>query len=335
VKTSNPTEPLRLHFQSNPRAPEVFQMTSERYEAAAARHPDVAGRVVSSIATDFEDFDARLREVDVLVGWRFPKEDLARRAPRLKWIHIWGAGVEHLLPLDWLPRGVALTNNSGVHAPKAGEYMVMAILMLNNCIPTLVTSQHHAHWNEIFSTCVAGKTIAVIGVGQMGGTAAERAKSLGMRVLGVRRNARPHRHVDEMFGPDELDRILPRADFVLVTVPLTPETQNMIGRWELDLLQSHVGLINLGRAQVVDYRALIEKLEKNELSGAILDVFDPEPLPSESPLWTTPNLIITPHVASDDWDAYMPRTLDLVFDNIRRYFAGRPLKNKVRRRLGY
>jgi phosphoglycerate dehydrogenase-like enzyme len=313
----------------------VFQMTPERYEAAAERHGDVAGRVEASIATDFEGFDALIREADVLVGWRFPRENLAQRAPKLKWIHIWGAGVEHLLPLDWLPRGVALTNNSGVHAPKAGEYMLMAILMLNNRIPTLVTSQHRAQWNEIFSTRMAGKTLAVIGVGHMGGTAAQRAKELGMRVLGVRRSARPHRYVDEMFGPDELDRVLPRADFVLVTTPLTRETRNLIGRRELDTMKRDAGLINLGRAQVVDYEALAEKLERGEIGGAILDVFDPEPLPPDSPLWKTPNLIITPHVASDDWDAYMPRTLDLVFDNLRRYFDGRPLKNRVRRRLEY
>jgi phosphoglycerate dehydrogenase-like enzyme len=313
----------------------VFQMTPERYEAAAERHADVADRVEASIATDFEGFDALIRDVDVLVGWRFPRENLAQRAPKLKWIHIWGAGVEHLLPLDWLPRGVALTNNSGVHAPKAGEYMLMAILMLNNRIPALVTSQHRAQWNEIFSTCVAGKTLGVIGVGHMGGTAAQRAKELGMRVLGVRRNARPHRYVDEMFGPDELDRVLPRADFVLVTTPLTRETRHLMGRRELGLMQPHAGLINLGRARVVDYEALAEKLERGEIGGAILDVFDPEPLPPDSPLWKTPNLIITPHVASDDWDAYMPRTLDLVFDNIRRYFDGRPLKNKVRRHLEY
>jgi phosphoglycerate dehydrogenase-like enzyme len=313
----------------------VFQMTPERYESAAERHGDVADRVAWSIATDFENFDALIREVDVLVGWRFPKEDLAQRAPKLKWIHIWGAGVEHLLPLDWLPRGVALTNNSGVHAPKAGEYMLMAILMLNNRIPALITSQHRAQWDEIFSTCMAGKTLVVIGVGQMGGTAARRAKELGMRVLGVRRNARPHRYVDEMFGPDELDRVLPRADFVLVTTPLTRETRNLIGRRELGYMKRDAGLINLGRAQVVDYEALAEKLERGEIGGAILDVFEPEPLPSDSPLWETPNLIITPHVASDDWDAYMPRTLDLVFENIRRCLDGRPLKNKVRRHLEY
>jgi len=329
------TGKLRVHFKTNPQAPGVFQMTRERYEAAARRHADVASRVDWSIGSGDENFNSVIGEIDVFVGWQFPLENLAQRAPKLKWIHIWGAGIEHLLPLDWLPRGVALINNSGVHAPKAGEFMVMAILMLNNRIPTLVTSQHQAHWNEIFSTCVADKTLVIIGVGQMGGTAARRAKELGMRVVGVRRSGHPRRYVDEMYVPGELDKVLPQADFVLISIPLTRETENLIGRRELDLMKPQAGLINLSRAQVVDYDALAEKLHKGELSGAVLDVFDPEPLPSESPLWKTPNLIITPHVASDDWDQYMPLTLDLFFNNIRRFFAGRPLLNRVRRRLEY
>lgn len=313
----------------------VFQMTTERYEAAAERHKDVAAQVNATIGTDRDGFFTVMKEVDVLVGWRFPRENVGMYAPRLKWIHIWGAGVEHLLPLDWLPRDVVLTNNSGVHAPKAREYVTMALLMLNNRVPALVTNQQRAEWNEIFSTCIAGKTLAVVGVGHMGGTAAKAAKALGMRVLGVRRTRRPHRYVDDMFGVDELEKVLPRADFVIVTTPLTSETMNLIGRKELGSMKPQAGLINLARAQVVDYKALVEKLRGGGLSGAVLDVFDPEPLPSSSPLWRTPNLIMTPHVASDDWDEYMPRTLDLVFENLRRLLAGKPLKNRVRRSLGY
>lgn len=310
-------------------------MTMERYEAAARRHEDVAAHVKASIGTDRDAFFTVMREVEVLVGWRFPRENVDKYAPCLRWIHIWGAGVEHLLPLDWLPRNIVLTNNSGVHAQKAGEYFTMALLMLNNRIPALVTHQQRAEWNEIFSTSIAGKTLAVIGVGHMGGAAAKRAKELGMHVLGVRRTRRPHRSVDEMFGVDELEKVLPRADFIVVTTPLTHETLNLIGRKELESMKSQAGLINLARAQVVDYEALAEKLRGGELSGAILDVFDPEPLPSSSPLWKTPNLIMTPHVASDDWDEYMPRTLDIVFENIRRLLTGKPLKNRVRRNLGY
>ena len=274
-------------------------------------------------------------EAEVLVGWGFPRHEIREKAAKLRWIHIWGAGIEHLLPLDWLPRRIALTNNSGVHVPKVAEYVTMSLLMLNGRVPTFVSQQKEAKWNEIFSTRISGKTLAVIGVGQMGGAAARQAKKLGMHVLGVRRTKRRHRYVDEMFGTDNLDRVLSRADFVIVTAPFTSKTLHLIGRRELDAMKPGAGLINLGRARVVDYEALIEKLTREELSGAVLDVFDPEPLPSDSPLWKTPNLVITPHVASDDELEYMPRTLDLVFDNIRRLLAGRPLKNRVRRHLQY
>jgi phosphoglycerate dehydrogenase-like enzyme len=168
----------------------------------------------------------------------------------------------------------------------------------------------------------------------MGRAAAARAKQLGMRVLGIRRGGQPRRHVDQMAPPQALDRLLPVADVVLVTAPLTPLTRGLIGRRQLDLMKPAAGLINMGRAGVVDYVALAEKLTKGELSGAILDVFDPEPLPPSSPLWRTPNLILTPHCSSDAPD-YADRTLDLVFDNVRRYLADRPLRNRVDRQLWY
>ncbi len=307
----------------------VFWITRERYEDAARRHPTLARRVQATIGWDFEQFDAALRTAEVLVGWRFPRERLAERAPRLRWIHVTGAGVDHLLPLDWLPPGGVLTNSSGVHRPKAAEYAMMAILMLNNRIPRHVTSQRHARWERAFNTPVRGKTLAVIGVGSMGGAAAERAKQMGLRVLGVRRSGRPHRDVDEMFVPTQLDRVLPRADFVLVAAPLTSDTRGLIGRKELDLLKPEAGLINMARAGVVDYEALAEKVGRGELGGAILDVFDPEPLPPESPLWGTPNLIITPHVSSDDAEQYTPRMLDQLFRNVGRYLSRRPLLNRV------
>ncbi len=326
---------LKVHFQSNPEAPMVFQVNQERYQAAVRRNTPIAPQVEATIGTKPDDLYAILGEVNVLVGWVFPQKDLARLAPNLKWIHAWGAGIEHLLPLDWLPPGVDLTNNSGVHGPKAREYMIMAILMLSNQIPSLVNSQQKSQWNELFNTSVAGKTLSIIGVGHMGASAAQEAKRFGMRVIGVRRSGQPQPDVEEMVGPDELDYALAQADIVLVTTPLTTKTRGLIGRRELDLLKPSASFINLGRAQVVDYDALADKLEKGEIRGAILDVFDPEPLPPTSRLWTTPNLIITPHVASDDEAQYIPDTLDLVFENVRRYLAHIPLKNRVDPQLEY
>lgn len=307
----------------------VFWVTAERYEAAARRHSKIAGRLDTTIGYDLGGFSDAIRTAEVLIGWKFPLHDLATGAPRLRWIHVTGAGIEHLLPLDWVPPGVVLTTSSGAHGSKAAEFACMAILMLNNRLSLLVTNQRQRRWERVFSTSVRGKTLAVIGVGHMGAAVAERARWLGMRVLGVRRSGWPHRHVDEMFGPDELHSVLARADFVLVMVPLTSQTRGFIGRKELDLMKPQAGLINMSRARVVDYEALADKLARGELSGVILDVFDPEPLPSDSPLWATPNLIITPHVSSDDADGYIPRTLDLFFGNVRRYFSHRPLGNRV------
>ena len=318
-----------MHFQSNPKASSVFHTTPDLYAAAAKRHRDVSRYVDATMSMDLDHLETHLRDADVLVGFRFPRARLASRAPRLQWIHIIGAGVEHLLPFDWLPPGVKLVNNRGVHAPKAGEFAAMAILMLNNALPAVITNQRQRRWEEIFSTPVTGKTLVVVGVGQMGGAAARHAKRLRMHVLGVRRSGRPHRYVDEMFTPRDLQRILPRADFLVATTPLTRETHQLLGRRELDLLPPHAGLINMSRAEVIDYEALAAKLARGELSGALLDVFEPEPLPSKSPLWSTPRLIITPHIGSDDAEQYMPLTLDLLFDNVRRRLAGRPLRNLV------
>jgi glyoxylate/hydroxypyruvate reductase len=320
---------VRLHIENVSTMAPVFQVQPEQYEVAAARHRRLAARVDATIAWDLTSFDEAMKTADVLVGWRFPRENLARRAPRLKWIHMTGAGIEHIMPLDWLPPGAVVTTNSGVHAQKAGEFASMAMLMISNRIPSMFTAQREGRWHRMFTTPIRGKTLLIIGVGAMGSTAAERAQQLGMRVLGIRRSGRRHRHVDEMGKPGDLDRFLPRADIVLVTVPLTRETRQLIGKRELDLMKPEAGLINMGRARVVDYEALAEKLTRGELSGAILDVFDPEPLPADSPLWTTPHLLISPHVSSDDVVQYVPRTLDLVFENIRRLLAGRPLKNCV------
>ena len=135
--------------------------------------------------------------------------------------------------------------------------------------------------------------------------------------------------------PDQLNHVLAEADFVIINTPLTPETKGMIGKKQLQKMKPGAGLINLGRGPVIDHEALTASLTSGHLGGAILDVTDPEPLPADSPLWDVPNLIITPHISSDDDVSYAPLTLDLLFDNLRRYIAGKPLKNRVNPRLGY
>jgi phosphoglycerate dehydrogenase-like enzyme len=278
---------------------------------------------------DLDLFDRHIATSDLLIGYQFPTDRLSEKAPHLKWIHFISSGVEHIRPFDWVPPNIKLVNNRGVHLPKSGEFIAMALAMLNAEMPRLYTAQKEKRWDRAFTTVIRGKTLVVIGVGQQGGTAAKQARKMGLRVIGVDLYRRKHRYCEKIVTPADMGKVLPEADFVVVTVPWTSETEKMIGRRELELLPSHAGLINISRAITMDYEALVEKLTLGQLGGAILDVFQPEPLRSDSFLWSTPNLIITPHVSSDDRDNYIPRTLDLALDNVRRYLRGRPLRNQV------
>lgn len=314
---------------------ETFMIDPKRFADAAARHPDVAERIAPVFSLDRDKFEATIGAAEVLIGWDLPFRELPGRAKALRWLHLTGAGINHLLPLDWKPPQLTITNNRGVHAPKAGEFAVMAILMLNARIPALVTHQQARRWQQEFTTLLRGKTVLIVGVGHMGAAAAEALKPLGVRILGVRRTGAPHPAVDRVVGPDALDQVLPQADFVLVATPLTGKTRRLIGARELDLMKPGAGIVNFGRAAVIDYDALRPRLADGRIGGAILDVFDPEPLPAGSPLWNTPNLIITQHCSSDDIGQYVPRTLDLVFDNLRRLLADQPLRCAIDPALEY
>lgn len=326
--------PLRVLVDEVATQDYVFKVTPERFAAASARHGG-AGGVTARFSHTPEEFAAGIAEVDALIGWRFSKDTVAAHGRCLQWIQLTGAGVEHMLPLDWLPKGAVLTNSSGAHAPKTREFVTMALLMLNSQVPRFATNQRQALWEQRFTKSIAGKTVVIVGVGEMGRAAAESAKALGLGVIGVRRSGTAQRPVDRMVTPDRLVEVLPDADFLIVSAPLTHETRGLIDRRRLDLLMPAAGIINIGRAAVMDYAALGDKLRRGELAGAILDVFSPEPLPTDSPLWHTPNLMVIPHVSSDEPDGYIERVLDIFFDNVRRWRARRPLRNVIDPALEY
>ncbi len=324
-----------LTFPSTPEGEAVFTTTQERWHEALGRHPDLAPQLEVFIDWDCENFAKSMQDAEVLLCWDLPTENLRAVAPRLKWIHIIGAGVEHLCPMDWVPDGVQIVNNKGAHKAKAGEFGLMSVLMLHTHMPAIVTNQRAGAWKSLFSTPIAGKTVLIVGVGSLGGGAAEQLKALGLEVLGVNRSGRPHPSVDEMRPLAGLDDLLPRADFVFVSLPATPETIGLFDRARLERLKPGAGIVNIGRASAMDYAALADHLRGGHLSGAVIDVFDPEPLPPDSPLWSVPNLIVTPHVSADDGDNYIPITLDIFMNNMRRYLAGEPLQNLVDPALGY
>ncbi|HWI15504.1 MAG TPA: D-2-hydroxyacid dehydrogenase, partial [Burkholderiales bacterium] len=309
--------------------------TEERWQAAAARHRALARKLAVTFGWDGDVLDNALRDAELVIGVPARRDRLAERAPRLKWMHTTSAGVDGLLPLDWLPRNVPLTNNSGAHGAKAREYMRMAYTMLNTRMPEIIANQHARRWEQLFSPRVAGKTAVVIGLGDLGLAAARAAKDLGMRVMGVRRHAQACRDVDSVHTYRSLDRLLPKADYVVLAVPLTSETRNILDGKRLALLKPTAGVINIARAPVLDNEALRERLVAGKLAGAVLDVVEPEPLPADSPFWTTPGLVITPHISCDDGADYVGISLDLWFENLARYLDGKPLRRRVDARLGY
>jgi phosphoglycerate dehydrogenase-like enzyme len=328
-RTFSKANPFVVHVENARVMKPVFTVYPEQYEAALKRHKDVARVVKTTMGFDAENYDESMQHADALISYKFPRDNLRERAPRLKWIQVLGAGVDYMLPLDWVPKDLMLTTNWGAHVPKAAQSALMAILMINSRIPTLVTDQRHREWNRIFTTTVEGKTLLIVGVGHIGGGAAEQAKKVGMRVIGIRRTPKRHPAVDEMFGPDALHKLLPRADIVLLNTALTSHTRFLMGRREFALMKAGSGFINMSRGGLVDPQALEETLRSGRLGGAMIDVSYPEPLPADATLWDAPNLIITPHVLSDDIEHYIPRTLDIFFDNIRRYIEGKPLNNVV------
>jgi len=321
--------PLHVHVENARSLMPVFQVRQDQYDEALRRHPDVAQRIRTTWGWDQENWKPNAKTAEAMITYRFPKETLAADAPNLKLLQILGAGVDYLLPLDWVPPGVRMLSNSGAHVPKAAQSGLMTLLMLNARMPELIGSHRARKWNRVFTDTLEGKTLLIVGVGAIGTGIAEHANRFGMKVIGIRRSGAAQPHVDEMHKPDALHALLPRADFVLLNTALTPETRFIIGKRELALVKKGAALVNMSRGGLVDPAALDEALRSGHLSGAVIDVTCPEPPPADWPYWDTPNLIITPHVLSDDIDAYVPRTLDLFFGNLRRYFAGEPLTNLV------
>jgi len=325
---------FHLHLETLRDRPQHFYLTEELWAAAAERHPELARRLRVTIGWDGENLEPALGTADFMINSVPPKERLRERAPRLKWIQTTGAGVDALLPLDWLPDGITLTNNRGAHGLKAEDSCTLALLALHTRFPETLQHQRDRVWKQILTPPIAGRTAVIVGFGDLGQGAGRAAAKLGLRVLAVTRSGKAAAPAHEAYPVSRIEEALPLADFLVVTTPTTPETRGLIDAKRLDLLKRSAGVINIGRAALMDYARLREKLESGELAGAVLDVFEQEPLPADSPWWTTRNVIVTPHISCDT-PGYVDRLLDRWFANFERFVAGRPLENAVDRKLGY
>lgn len=323
-----------LHCESGRTRPLIFQTHAADWEAAAKRHPRLAKKLRVTIGFDNEALDDALKTADFMLSWAPPRERLRERAPRLRWIQTPAAGVDNLMPMDWLPRDLVLTNNRGAHGAKAEESCLMALTLLQAKMPQLIRQQQDRVWQAAYTEPIAGKRVVIVGFGDLGQAAARAAKKLGLNVTAVTRSGEANRLAQRVVKVARLDSVLAQADFVIVAAPLTPSTRGLFNRARLDQLKPGAGLINIGRSPIIDYEALRAKLDAGEIAGAVLDVFDQEPLPRESPWWTTKNTVILPHLSCDD-PRYMARLLDFWFMNFERFLAGKKLVNAVDRKLGY
>jgi len=211
----------------------------------------------------------------------------------------------------------------------------MSILMLQNHMTKIITNQKDKKFVSLFSNPIAGKTVVVVGTGTLGSSMAKLVAPLGANIIGVNKRGRAVEGCSKVITIDKIDSVLPDADFLYLALPETSETKNLISRERLDMLKPTCGIVNIGRQSAMDYDVLCEKLIKNEIAGAILDVFTLEPIEKNSKLWDIPNLVITPHVSSDDNGNYVKLTLDIFVKNLKLFIKNKELNNQIDKKMGY
>ncbi len=281
---------------------------------------------------------ADLAEAVAYYRWWFgePKlEPVLAHTPNLRWLQTPSAGVDHVLTPSILARPITVTNSAGVHAIPIAEFTLGFMLAHAKRMTLLRTAQIEQRWIDPPDLAeLYGATLLIIGIGGIGQAIAERAAAFGMRVYGSRRTPRPMPGVVQVVGSDGWRGLLPQADYVVVATPLTPETRGMFDAAALELMKPSAYLINIARGAVMDEPALVAALQEGRISGAALDTFVEEPLPSDHPLWNLPNVTLTPHIT-----AFSPRMRErqiaLFLENLDRFATDQPLLNVVDKTAGY
>lgn len=281
-------------------------------------------------------------DADIAFSSGFTTAMLAKAA-RLRWVHSTAAAVAGLLPLPELAaRNITVTNSRGIQAVAMAEHVIGGLLLLARQFDALLMAQQRRRWiqNEIsvatWPRTLHGRSLTVLGLGSIGQEIARRGHAFGMKVTGVRRRAdRPKPDfVDRVLPPDKLNDALDNCDVLVIAAPFLPTTDRLIGAKQLSLLNRGAIVVNVARGQIIDEQAMIAALKSGQLGGAVLDVFEKEPLDESSPLWSLPNVVVTPHCSGyrpDHWDD----VIDLFSENLRRFQRGQPLLNVIDSAVGY
>jgi len=280
-----------------------------------------------------EPDDATLADTDVLVSFR-PPRDLARRAPKLRWAQSLTAGVEGWLASPDLPPAMALTCARGTHRLQMPEHILAALFIASKDLVPIVLDQRESKWTRHTNPTLGGATLGILGVGAIGAELARKAAALEMRVIGTKRDGQPVPHVDRIYGPKDTDTVLAESDYVVLLLPVTPETRDFMNAARLSRMKPSAWLLNFGRGEAIVDDDLVAAVRGKRIAGAVLDVFRTEPLPAGHPFWTTDGIVVLPHIGGlhptrDDIVA------ELFVDNLRRFAAGQPLRELVDRARGY
>lgn len=290
---------------------------------------------------NYDRVPQEITDTDVFVGWSLRPEQFVT-AKKLRWIHSPAAAVHQLMFPELIQSSVLLTNSTGIHGPVVAEHAIAVLLAMAKRLPQAMQYQARREWSQDQlwhgrprPREVADATVAVVGMGGIGREFTTRAKALGMKVIAVRENpAKGAGGADEVHGPNEIDQVLPRADYVLLCTPVTPATTGIMNAARLDKMKPDAYLINVARGPLIEEAALLDVLKAHRIAGAALDVFEQEPLPPDSPFWSLDNLLITPHTAAVT-DRLWERHYRLIAENLKHFLAGERLLNEVDKKRGY
>ncbi len=293
------------------------------------------------IARDMETYLANLSDCEILVSWRLKAEHYAR-CSNLRYLHSPMAGVTQMMFPALVDSEVIVTNATTVHATVVAEQTLAMMFAIARRIPSSVHFQERRYWGQedywvrpLTPTELSGQTLGIVGFGQIGKEIAVRCRALGMRIVALKKNPdRGGELADRVFGIGEMNMLLAEADYLVLCAPDTSENIGMIGAAQLARMKPTAVLLNVARGSLVITDDLLAALRAGTIAGAGLDVTDPEPLPADHPLWTAPNVLITPHLGGCT-DRFWPRQMALLRDNLQRYLAGRELLNLVDKKQGY
>lgn len=286
--------------------------------------------------TDHEEILQHLCETEILITFLLCTPQMLAAAPKLKWIQAISAGVDYMALDEIRRRGILLTNGRGIHRIHMAEFAIAAMINLARGFHIMFRNQLQKKWDRnVPQLEIYGATLGILGLGAIGGEIAKKAVAMGMHVIGVKRTPTPMEHVEEVFGPDKIEQVFQRSDFIINLLPYTPATHKLIDRRCFEQMKPTACFINLGRGRTVNEADLIEALQGGRIKAMASDVYYEEPLPADSPLWDLENVILAPHICGVS-PRYNDRAMEIIDHNLAVYLAGRgEMINVVDLEAGY